>query len=291
MKRIQFLPNLITAFGLVCGLFVVFKIAMFTGGATGYSVMRAGAMVLLVAAMADLLDGAIARFLKAESAFGTIFDSLSDAITFGVAPSVMMLKSLDLESPSHMAFFATLAAMTYSLCGVLRLVRYNVTGSLGARGTPLKGDAVWCRTFTGLPIPAAAAASVSATLFLLSPQGQSLFRLSEPISAIISITTMFLLGYLMVSRWRFPGLRSLHFRVRAIQLVVITAVVVVVLFYGVLYFFPLLFITVAWGYVLIAWSLSLVRLILGKRAKVLDAFEPLPDPDDEDDEENEEKKK
>lgn len=244
--------------------------------------MRAGAMVLLVAAMADMLDGAIARFLKAESDFGTIFDSLSDAITFGVAPSVMMLKSLNLQPFSHVAFFAMLAAMTYSLCGVLRLVRHNVTGNLGARGIPLKGDAVWCRTFTGLPIPAGAAASVSGTLFLLSSQSHGLLPLTDSIRALISIGMMFLLGYLMVSRWRFPGLRSLQFRVRAIQLVVITALLGIILFYGVLYFFPLIFIVVAWGYIAIAWTLSLIRLILGKRAAVLDAFEPLPEDEDDD---------
>ena len=94
MRKIYLIPNIITAFGLACGLFVIFKINMVEPGSGIYTVLNTSALLLLVAAFADLLDGAVARAFHAESEFGVMFDSLADAISFGVAPSVLLLKSL-----------------------------------------------------------------------------------------------------------------------------------------------------------------------------------------------------
>ncbi len=62
-----------------------------------FHVLNISALLLLVAAFADLLDGAVARAIGAESEFGVVFDSLADAVSFGVAPSVLLLKALSLE--------------------------------------------------------------------------------------------------------------------------------------------------------------------------------------------------
>lgn len=287
MKRIKLLPNLITAFGLVCGLFIIFKMSMASCGGGCYPVMRAAAILLLLAAIADVLDGATARIMGAQSDFGALFDSLSDAITFGVAPAVIMLKGLVLQPEWRLSFLPAIAAMTFSLCGVLRLVRHNVGGAIVARGKPLRGDAAWCRTFVGLPIPGAAAAAVSASLFFSSPDFGQLLHLGEVARMLIASGVMFLLGYLMVSRWRFPALRSLQFRVRSHQLVLITIALAIFLFYGIFYYFPAVFLAIAWGYVIIAFTLSLIRLILGKRISALDAFEPQTDEEDDWEEEDE----
>src|SRR4029079_12950915 len=91
-----------------------------------YEVVRTSAILLLVAALADFVDGALARGIHAESEFGFIFDTLADAISFGVAPSVLMLKTLSLEQGSLLSFFGATGAMIYSLCGVLRLFRVHV---------------------------------------------------------------------------------------------------------------------------------------------------------------------
>ena len=56
------LPNIITAFSLACGLFVIFKMAMLQPGAASYPVVQASVLLLLLAAAADVLDGAIAVF-------------------------------------------------------------------------------------------------------------------------------------------------------------------------------------------------------------------------------------
>ena len=126
MRRVYLIPNIITAFGLACGLFVIFKVNMVEPGSGTYQVLHTAVLLLLLAAFADLLDGAVARAMRAESEFGVIFDSLADAISFGVAPSVLMLKSLSLEQGTGLSFFALIGAMLFSLCGVVRLVRFNV---------------------------------------------------------------------------------------------------------------------------------------------------------------------
>src|SRR5579862_4673890 len=126
MRKVYLIPNIITAFGLACGLFVIFKINMVEPGSGLFHVLYISVLLLLVAAFADLLDGAIARAFRAESEFGVIFDSLADAISFGVAPSVLLLKTLSLEPGTGLSFLAVLGAMLYSICGILRLVRFNV---------------------------------------------------------------------------------------------------------------------------------------------------------------------
>src|SRR5579864_4741083 len=126
MKRVSLVPNLVTAFGLVCSLFVIFKINMIEPGSGDYEVVLTSALLLMVAALADFVDGALARVLRVESEFGFVFDTLADAVSFGVAPSVLLLKTLSLQQNTVLSFFAATGAMIYSLCGVLRLVRFNV---------------------------------------------------------------------------------------------------------------------------------------------------------------------
>ena len=105
MKRVYLVPNIITAFSLACGLFVIFKINMLEPGSGDYEVVQTSAFLLLVAALADFVDGALARAIHAESEFGFVFDCLADAVSFGVAPSVLMLKTLSLEQGTFLSFF------------------------------------------------------------------------------------------------------------------------------------------------------------------------------------------
>lgn len=280
MKRVHLLPNVITAFGLSCGLFVIFKMTMTEVGAASYQVLMAAAGILLLAALADLLDGAVARAMKAESEFGGLFDSLADAISFGVAPSVIVLKSLSIIPGTELSFILTTAATIYSVCGVLRLVRYNIISSQ-AKGDQQLIDAN-NKNFTGLPIPAAAAAVVSGNLFLVSDEFRSLFTISDETRAWMMIGQLVLVGYFMISRWKFPSMKTLHIRVASFQLVFLTVVGAVVIFYGLLHHFAVVFFACAWGYLVIAWILSIIRIISGKKSKTLEDFEPEPDEIDTD---------
>lgn len=275
MKRVHLLPNVITAFGLSCGLFVIFKMNMTEVGAAHYSILTATAGILLLAAFADLLDGAVARAMKAESDFGGLFDCLADAITFGVAPSVIVLKSLSMSPGTELSFFLTTAAMIFSVCGVLRLVRFSVNAQQ-SKGDQLLIDANK-RNFTGLPIPAAAAAVVSANLLLFSDEFSSLFSIGEGVRAWMMIAALILLGYLMISRWKFPSLKSLHVRVASFTVVFITVIAAAVIFYGLLHHFALVFFVCAWTYLAVAATLSMIRLISGKKSKTLEDFEPEPE--------------
>ncbi len=278
MRKVNLVPNMITAFGLTCGLFVIFRVNMIEPSAGSYHLIYTSTLLLILAAFADLLDGAIARIMHAESDFGFMFDSLSDAVSFGVAPSVLMLKSLSLEQGTGLSVFAVIGALLFSLCGVLRLVRFNV------KTAEAKGDVnlmtAQKKHFTGLPIPAAAMAAVSANLFLVSPFMEQWCPMSEMTKAILLTVVMIVLGFFMVSNWKFPSLKVLHFRVPSFYLVFCTALLALFILYGIFYFFSLTLVMISWGYVILGWILSIIRLIAGKKSKTLEDFEP--DEEDQD---------
>ncbi len=272
MRRVYLIPNIITAFSLACGLFVIFKINMVEPGAELYHMLSSSVLLLLIAAFADVADGAVARAMHTESEFGFIFDSLADAVSFGVAPSALLLKSLTLEPGTGLSFFAICGAMLYSICGILRLVRFNV------KTAQAKGDveamAAQKKHFTGFPIPAAALAAVSANLFLASPLGKRIFPLSETYLTVLLTSIMIVLGYFMISRWKFPSLKVLHIRVPSFQLVFGTVILAIFVLYGMLYFFPIMLLVITWGYFILALTLSIIRIIAGKKSKTLEDFEP-----------------
>jgi CDP-diacylglycerol--serine O-phosphatidyltransferase len=271
-RQVYLIPNVITAFGLACGLFVIFKVNMIEPGSGSYHVLFTSLLLLLLAAFADLLDGAIARVIRAESEFGFVFDSLADAVSFGVAPSVLFLKSLSLEQGTGLSFFAVIGAMLYSICGILRLVRFSVKTNQ-AKGN-LEEEAAEKKNFTGLPIPAAAIAAVSTNLFFVSPFAKEWFNLTDTCSAMILTSIWVVLGFLMVSRWKFPSLKSLHFRVPSFQLVLMTVILAIFILYGILHFFAVMLFVVTWGYILLGVILSMIRMIAGKKSKTLEDFEP-----------------
>ncbi len=243
---------------------------MIPPGNIDFHILTLTSGLLLLSGLLDVLDGAVARAVKGESEFGAIFDSMADAISFGVAPSVIVLKTFSIEPGTNLSFFLTFAAMVFSVCGVLRLVRFNINSQLA------KGDDVLTaankKNFTGLPIPAAAAAVVSMNLFLASEQ-----FFSTEVTTWVLFATLIILGYFMVSRWKFPSIKSLQIRVASFQLVFLTVFAAAIIFYGIFHHFAIVFFGVTWSYILLAWVLSLVRLISGKRSKTLEEYEPEPD--------------
>lgn len=273
MKKIYLLPNMITAFGLTCGLFVIFKMNMIMVGDVTQNVLLATAGILILAALADLLDGAIARAMKAESAFGTLFDSLADAISFGVAPAVVVLKTLSIEPGTEASFFMTAAAMIYTVCGVLRLIRYNVTAAESDKDLNLLAN----KNFIGLPIPAACGAVISLNLFLNNCTILSICSADVTTKGVILFFGLILIGYLMISRWRFPSFKTLSIRVSSFKMVLFTVIAAVLIFYGILHHFTLIFFMMTWLYVIISLILSIIRITTGRKSKTLEDFEPKDD--------------
>lgn len=265
--RRRIVPNLFTAFGLACGLFVIFRVNLRAPGTDLYELLLTSTLLIIVASVADFLDGAIARAFHVESDFGFQFDSLADAITFGVAPSVLMLKSLSLEHGSHLSFFAIVGALLFSICGVLRLVRYNVK-----KDDPL--DSQLKKHFTGIPIPAGAACAISVNLFLASPQTAEWFSLTDKTRGILVTCLMIFIAYMMISKLKFPSLKTLHIQIPSFHLMFLTVIAAMFILYGILYYFSLLYLIFSWGYLLLGCLLFVIRLVAGKKSKTLIEFEP-----------------
>lgn len=275
MQKIPLLPNIITALGLSCGLFVIFRLTMGDQGESDYQRLASSVALLLLAALADLLDGFVARATKGESDFGGVFDSLADAISFGVAPAVIVLKTAPTFPGTHFAYLLMISAMVFSVCGVLRLVRFSVAIT-HEKGNQEAIEASK-KNFTGLPIPAACVAASSFNLLFVSPDIQPWLEGAAE-GRIFSVSgALLLLGYLMVSRWKFMSFKALHFRVASFQVVLLTAVGAVFLFYGLLQHFALTLFVLSWAYVLAALTFSLVRYFAGKRVQTLEDFEPDPE--------------
>lgn len=272
MKKVAILPNIVTAFGLSCGLFVIFRMTLLDAGDDPYVGLLMPVFLLICAIFADLLDGFAARAMHAESQFGVMFDSMSDALSFGVAPSVMLLHTLKMDPHMPEAYWMTMAAMVYAVCGVLRLVRYQVM-DMAAKGDAQAVEAN-LKHFTGLPIPAACAAAVSLNLLLVSPDLKRFVSIS-PLAqiGILSFALLFL-GYLMISRWKFFSIKTVQLRVASIRVVLGTAIAAVACFYGIFQHFAIAFTLIVWGYVFGAWLPSVIRYFAGKRLKQLEEFEP-----------------
>lgn len=265
MRRFSLLPNMITAFALSCGLFVIYRVMLAESTENLFTLLQSSAIMLLIAAFADMADGAVARLIKAESDFGGEFDSLSDAVTFGVAPPLLILKGLSAFSGGKVFHvFLIISAMIYTLCGVLRLVRYN----LKRKKPQLPQPKMIRRYFVGLPIPAGAAIVLSACLVLVSPWAEIHLPMREQTQAIILMVTLIVTGFFMVSRWKFPSLSALYFRVPSFNLVIAIGVFVVLILYGIMDYFALMFFLISWGYLIACLGFTLYRYLTGKSVNI-----------------------
>lgn len=142
---------------------------------------------LFGAALCDLFDGKMARWLDASTKFGMELDSLSDAISFGLAPALLVyLSTLHVLGPDQgvIGIGGAFIALAYALTAVVRLARYNVDdGKLGGV------------TFEGLPIPIAAG-------YMLS-----YVRVRDSLSLPVIAGGTLLLAVLMVSKLKIPKFR------------------------------------------------------------------------------------
>ncbi len=284
MKRKIAWPNVMTALGLTAGLFIIFKLALLPQTEVHYEQFASCLGLLLIAAILDTFDGALARAMRIESDFGGFFDSMSDAITFGVAPSVIILKALSPTSGTELQILLLASAIAYSVAGVLRLVRFSTAY------TPPEQKAV----FTGLPIPAAAFAVSSFVVFGLFLEKIGKLPVSLEEYAWMTCGALFFIAYMMISRWRFPSLKSLNVKMKSFYFIAILACSTALFFFLFVNNLPQTIFIASWGYITIAWSLALYRLARGQRALAInDAIdeEDLEDDDESSKEEIKEGKK
>ena len=187
-KEVNFrplLPNFVTMSALACGLSSIHE-------AFSYRWDRA-IYFLLFAGIFDGLDGRVARFFNASSKFGAELDSLSDFISFGVAPGIILYFW---GAPS----ISWALVLFLAMCCAFRLARFN---TMLDKELPSKA---WTHFFTGLPAPGGAYMAVMPLIFWLAfPRTQDLFR-----SPLIVSCFMLASAILMASRVPTPSIKKLH---------------------------------------------------------------------------------
>jgi CDP-diacylglycerol--serine O-phosphatidyltransferase len=158
-RGIFLLPNLFTSAGLFSGFYAI--VAAMAGK------FEPAAIAVFVAMVFDSLDGRVARWTHTESAFGKEYDSLSDMVSFGLAPALVMYE-WSLRSMTDYGVvpgkLGWMGAFLYAACAAIRLARFNVrTGVVDKRyfqGLPspaaagIVAGAVWCADSFDVPGPA-----------------------------------------------------------------------------------------------------------------------------------------
>lgn len=197
--HIYILPNLITTGNLFCGFFAII-----------YAVrgeFRLATYAIIVAAVFDLLDGRLARLTRSTSKFGAEYDSLCDLISFGLAPSIMLY----LWALQPFGRLGWLAAFLFTACGALRLARFNVQANVIEKAY-----------FQGLPIPMAAGI-VASSVLAFEDLGL------DPVGNVGLLAMTFLLGFVMVSTFRYRSFKDLDLKERKPFRYLVVAVALVVL--------------------------------------------------------------
>ena len=133
-RGIYLLPNLFTTAALFAGFYAIVQAMNLT--------FDQAAIAIFVAMVLDSLDGRVARLTKTQSAFGAEYDSLSDMVSFGAAPALVMYEWVLRD----MGKLGWIAAFVYCAGAALRLARFNTMLDVADK-----------RWFTGIPSPAAAA--------------------------------------------------------------------------------------------------------------------------------------
>ncbi|MBP2633078.1 MAG: CDP-diacylglycerol/serine O-phosphatidyltransferase [Firmicutes bacterium] len=188
------IPNMLTSLNLVLGMGSIM--------ATLQEKFFFAGMFIVLAMVADGLDGRVARFFNASSDFGKELDSLCDLVSFGVAPAILSYTFL-LKDFGYWGYFA---AIMFATCGALRLARFNVNTSV------VKGY------FMGLPIPAGGCLLATFIMLGVKPEG-----FIFPLMVIV-------FGYLMVSTVKYPDFKGYGEKLRIIPVIIAALTAVATIF-------------------------------------------------------------
>lgn len=199
-RGIYLLPNLLTLGALFAGFY-----AVIAGMAGNFD--EAG-WAILIAGICDGLDGRIARLTNSQSAFGAEFDSLSDMVSFGVAPALIMFS----WAFGPLGNVGWAASFIYMSCAALRLARFNVQ-----LGTVDK------RFFVGLASPLAA----GLVTFVPWVAFKYSIEVTPLVSWLAAALTVFA-GLLMVSNYKYYSFKELHFKGTVPYMVFLFAVILLV---------------------------------------------------------------
>ena len=231
-RGIYVLPNLLTTAALFAGFYAI--VQAMTGR------FEVAAVAIFVAMVFDGLDGRVARMTRTQSAFGAEYDSLSDMVSFGAAPALVVFE----WAMKGMGKWGWIAAFVYCAGAALRLARFNTNIGIVDK-----------RYFQGLPSPAAAAL-VAGFVWIINDLGIT----GEEVRWYAFALTLFA-GLTMVSTVRYWSGKDINLR-RSVPFMAVPAIVLV---YALVSSYPPgvlfgLFLAYALsGYVMLAWEM------LGKR--------------------------
>jgi CDP-diacylglycerol---serine O-phosphatidyltransferase len=206
------LPTLFTAGNIFLGFLAILRafhgaILASNGDAAAAENFAVAAKAIGAAVFLDGLDGRIARMTNTTSDFGREMDSLADVISFGLAPAVLAFAwgvqfvgplSDSIRREIHNAGY--FISFLFLLCGAVRLARFNVQKNPVPKN-PGRPDRKY---FVGLPIPAGAG-MIASVVFATN---------SEPVTwwpyAVLWLALLLLLGFLMVSTWRYYSFKGIN---------------------------------------------------------------------------------
>ncbi len=200
-RGIYLLPNLFTTAALFSGFYAI--LAAVNGK------FEVASVAIFVAMLMDGLDGRVARLTKTQSAFGAEYDSLSDMVSFGLAPALVVY----IWALSGLGKLGWLAAFIYTACGALRLARFNTQLGIADK-----------KYFQGLPSPSAAAIMAGGVWL-----GVDYGIPGDDLGWFAALLTT-LVGLLMVSNFRYHSFKEIDFqgKVPFIALVVVVVVLAII---------------------------------------------------------------
>jgi CDP-diacylglycerol--serine O-phosphatidyltransferase len=209
MPGILILPSLITLGSTFCGFLAISyvanaaAVAETVGGLErAYAIIGRAGWLLGLAMIFDALDGRVARMSHQTTEFGGQLDSLSDTVSFGVAPAFMAKVLVEIRYPELNPKITLLVSAIYVVCAILRLARYNVEHDSQVTGLDY---------FRGLPSPGAAGliAAVALVVAGIAEDGD------DPGLVIQTLPVFtFLTAILMISRFRYVHVMNRFMRGR-----------------------------------------------------------------------------
>lgn len=207
------LPNAVTVSNMFCGFLSIVYAARAGAAASldeSANFFLKAAWAIIVAIIFDGFDGRVARRFNATSKFGLEFDSLSDLISFGVAPAVLMYQWCFRAMADEIG---VLVCFVFCLGAACRLARFNVTE------TNLKA-------FEGMPSPAAAGIVASIVCVFYKLQPNTIWHLFGFAGVMI------LVGYLMVSHLEYFSIKQLRMNRRSVFLLLVVGFLIAMLWYA-----------------------------------------------------------
>jgi CDP-diacylglycerol--serine O-phosphatidyltransferase len=229
-RGMYLLPSLFTVGNIAAGYFSITQtIAAISGIGDVHTHLDWAAIAILFAIPFDSLDGRIARMTNTCTDFGKELDSLADAITFGVAPSLLALVwgfhflplSINPQLREDLIHAGAFICFLYLIGGVSRLARFNISHDALPRN-PGRPDRKY---FVGMPIPAAAGL-LAATIHLCYGYPNEAWWIALIWLAIVGTS-----GFLMVSTWRFWSGKEISFsRSHPFQILLLVSIVLFLIF-------------------------------------------------------------